>query len=384
MGAVNAEIADSLTARSLLVERAEIGIVQDVLEILGRVQESLISELAKLDPTDVGERYKAARLEKLLEATEKKIAEFYGEMKKASGEKIAQLAKIELRKLREVYGKAIGVDILSISLPSNILRQLTNESLILGGPAAQWWEKSAGDLQHNFALQMQEGLALGENLGQLKKRIAGSREMNYTDGLMSIARKNVEALIRSASQAVLNQARLELYEANPDVIKALQWRSTLDLRTSPICAALDGLTWTLEEKKPIGHEKEFRRPPAHWRCRSTIIGVVRSWDELARRPQLDLGDTKGKAREVFEERLRAKGWDQEKIDKAMMNARASLDGQVSRSMTYEQWLKTRPVEEQKEVLGVGRWELWSSGKIKMKDLINSNLRPLSLEQLEDL
>jgi len=379
----NTVVADELTARGIILERAELSVVENVLEILSRVQDSLIEDLARLDPSEVADRYKAARLEKLLESTEKNIAKLYNEIKTSSSEQIVRLAKVEAKKLRASYSKAVGVDIFSIELDSARFKQIADEALILGGPSGQWWEKQAGDLQHKFTLEMQEGLARGEGLGELKKRVAGSREAGYADGIMSLARRNVESLVRSAAQSVLNQARLELYRENEEVIKGLQWRSTLDLRTSPICAALDGLLWSLDGK-PQGHTKEFQRPPAHWRCRSTIIGALRSWDELARRPQLNLGDIKGKAQTVFEERLRARGFDETKISQAMMNARASLDGQVSRATTFEGWLKGRSESEQKSVLGVGRWELWNSGKVKLQDLVTKNLRPLSLDELEAL
>lgn len=380
----NTKVADSLTARAIPIERAELGLVEKTLEILSKVQEELISNLAKLDPTEVADRFKAQRLESLLSSTEKSIARLYAEMRDQNIENLVKLAKIEAKNLRRVYQNAVGVDLLSIELPASTLRALAKDPVVLGGPASAWWEKQAGDLQHKFSTEMQIGIAQGESIGDLTRRVRGSRDLGYTDGLMSLARRNIEALVRSAAQSVMNEARLDLYENNPDVVKGLQWRATLDLRTSSICAGLDGLTWSLEDHKPQGHDKAFRKPPAHWRCRSTIIGVLKSFEELSKKPQLNLGDTRGKAENVFRERLRAQGWSEDKVEKAMMNARASLDGQVSRATTYEQWLKGRTVEEQKSVLGVGRWEMWNKGEIKLKDLTTKNLRPLSLDELEAL
>lgn len=383
MKSANEIVVDEMTARGIILERAQLTIVENTLEVLSRVQDSLIEDLAKIDPSEVSERFRAARLEKLLQSTQENITKLYAEMKRGSSDDIVRLAKVEAKKLRESYTKAVGVDLFSISIDSARFKQITNEALILGGPSSQWWEKQAGDLQHRFSLEMQEGLLRGETLGELTRRVKGTREAGFSDGIMSLARRNVEALVRSAAQSVLNQSRLELYQANEQVVKGLQWRSTLDLRTSPICAGLDGLLWSLD-LKPQGHTKEFKRPPAHWRCRSTIVGALRSWDELSRRPMLNLGDTRGSAQKVFEERLRARGIPEEKISQAMMNARASLDGQVSRATNFESWLKARPIEDQKVVLGSGRWELWNSGKIKLQDLVTKNLRPLTLEELEAL
>lgn len=73
----------------------------------------------------------------------------------------------------------------------------------------------------------------------------------------------------------------------------------------------------------------------------------------------------------------------EKLAESAM--RAAKEGPVSARMTYDQWLRTQPVDIQKEVLGVSRWKLWSEGKItSVVDLVDQKGRPLTLKELEAL
>ena len=47
-------------------------------------------------------------------------------------------------------------------------------------------------------------------------------------------------------QTVANDARLEVFRANGDILKGVMWLSTLDNRTSTVCRARSRLMWTLD------------------------------------------------------------------------------------------------------------------------------------------
>lgn len=96
-------------------------------------------------------------------------------------------------------------------------------------------------------------------------------------------------------------------------------------------------------------------------CRTTLIAVLKSVREI-------LGAGIGKRKAAA---LRA-------LPKA---TQSSMDGQVAASLTYEQWLKTKPESFQRDVLGRGKWELWQAGGLTLSELIDQSGRPLSLEQL---
>jgi hypothetical protein len=88
-----------------------------------------------------------------------------------------------------------------------------------------------------------------------------------------------------------------------------------------------------------------------------------------------LGGTKGAAVD------RALARQVKKLPKA---TQASMDGQVAKAVTYEDWLLRKPATFLEEVLGPGKYRLWNAGKISLRDLIDQRGRPLSLAQLEAL
>lgn len=190
--------------------------------------------------------------------------------------------------------------------------------------------------------------------GKRKRGEEGTKTNQYKDGFMYGKRRGAEALVRTSVQVVANEARLQTYENNDDIVKGIEWVSTLDARTSSTCRALDGLMWD-NERKPIGHSKKFVGVTAHWNCRSTQVPVLKSWKELG---------AKKKFKEITE------------------STRASMDGQVSAKKNYEKWLKSKSESFQKEVLGKGKWELWQKGELGFTDMVDQTGNPLTLDQLK--
>jgi SPP1 gp7 family putative phage head morphogenesis protein len=188
---------------------------------------------------------------------------------------------------------------------------------------------------------------------------------------MEATSRDAEALIRTSVQSIAQNARMETFKANDDVIDGVQWLSTLDLRTTSTCQALSGQSWKLDGEKMEGTELDFPGPPPiHFNCRSGLTVVLKSWGDLIR-------DAKG-------DKELAKRMDaiEEKLPKS---TQANMDGKpVSSTMNYEQWLKSQSEERQIEALGEGRWELWRNGDIALTDLVGQNNRPLTLEELRAL
>jgi hypothetical protein len=110
-----------------------------------------------------------------------------------------------------------------------------------------------------------------------------------------------------------------------------------------ICRSLDGKVFAVG-KGP--------RPPAHWNCRSTTSPVLKSLKELGI-----------STKDVPE------------------GTRASMNGQVPKSVTYYQWLKSQPYETQVEALGRTRANLFRSGAIRGDQFEDDRGRPLTIEEL---
>ncbi|MDP0169862.1 phage head morphogenesis protein, partial [Glaesserella parasuis] len=81
--------------------------------------------------------------------------------------------------------------------------------------------------------------------------------------------------------------------------------------------------------------------------------------------------------------LVTKSWKELGIDAEEMpsSTRASQDGPVSEQINYENWLKSKSPEQQDQVLGKGKADLWRRGVITFADMLDQSGRPLTLKDL---
>src|SRR5690606_11553648 len=93
----------------------------------------------------------------------------------------------------------------------------------------------------------------------------------FQDGVLAVNRHAASTVVRTSLQHVATVARMETLEANADILNGYRWSSTLDNRTSSICASLDQRVFEFG-KGPV--------PPAHPNCRSSIVPELKSFKEL--------------------------------------------------------------------------------------------------------
>ena len=220
-----------------------------------------------------------------------------------------------------------------------IVRERPFEGQLLG----KWFKSLERSTQAGVRGAVNIGLAEGEPVDAIVRRVRGTAAARFTDGILETSRRNAQSIVRTAVNHITTQAREATYAENQDVVKAVQQISTLDHRTTLICISLDGKVWPINDGP---------RPPHHFSCRSTTVPVLKSWKELG----IDLKE-------------------------APPGTRASLNGQVPDTTTYPEWLRRQPVDVQNEVLGVGRARLWRSGDINAGQFIDRRLRPISLAEL---
>lgn len=132
------------------------------------------------------------------------------------------------------------------------------------------------------SLAPDESLTLSEALQQFDsnkhreiKRIideglmAGRTVTDITDKIHHITetrqKHQVRSLVRTAINHASNMVSRAAYRENSGVISGYQWVSTLDSRTTLICAGRDGRTYALGSNI---------YPPAHWGCRSRTIPLI--------------------------------------------------------------------------------------------------------------
>jgi SPP1 gp7 family putative phage head morphogenesis protein len=135
----------------------------------------------------------------------------------------------------------------------------------------------------------------------MAQRIRGTRKALYRDGIMETTRRGSQAMVRTAVNHTATQSRDLLYKQNEDMIKEVQWISTLDGRTTPQCQDLDGTTWPVNSGP---------RPPAHINCfidYQIPIYTSKGWKKIGRIVRGDLVLTdKGRFKRVTEVLRKAK------------------------------------------------------------------------------
>ena len=340
-----------VTRRVVLTARYEADLSRRVLSLLIELERDLRGQIASVDPTGVTTPSgRARRLEALLTETRTEIRRVYRRIAVLSETELSELVRLEARATRDLLrdsGAQVGYT-LQPSLPSRgFLENLAVDQLVIGEPLRDWWERQSATLQASVARELRLGLAAGETVDQLARRLnpdafgrlqRASRlnpDANEARGVMISARRNARTLAITAANNAGNRGRLAVYEANQDTIRALQHLSRLDARTTQICIARAGLLWDARAKEPINHGTPFQVPPLHPRCRSVLIPVL-------------------------------------------------VDGEPATDQSGQEYFESLSRAEQDEIFGKGKAQLLRSGQIDATDLLDQSGRPLTLAQLREM
>lgn len=358
---VNTQLADQFVGRGVNLARFDAHLRQRVLGYLHDLEGDLVDQLTAMGTKQLENK---RRLETLLEQIRSTFADVEADV---TGQ-LTELADVEHRWTTDTVNRTVGMAVFDAALTPQMLQRIVDDTLIEGAPSAEWWGKQSDQLRRDFAQQIRLGMGSGESIDDMVRRIRGTATSTWLDvidpktgrakkvrqfagGVMETSTQRAAALVRTSVQTVANQARLDTYQANDDVIKGVTWVATLDSRTCLKCGARDGNQWSLDHQ-PINGSQAFHNAPLHWSCRCTLSPVLKSWREL--------------------------GFD---LDEAPRGTRASMDGQVPSTQTFEEWLGKQSDDTIEDVLGKKRTELYRQGRITLHDLLNQSDRALPLEGL---
>lgn len=345
--AISVAVGNEYALHLIRLSRIEANARAKILRLLSELQRDLVGQLASIELTEL----KRARLQQLLREVNDTIFLHYRDMRAYMQTQEYAIADIEVQFARKTYATALGVT-LQDRLPTEaFLRALVDNNLIFGGPTKEWWERMAGDLAFRFASTIRLGLAQGETTSQIMKRLI--KPADGSPGVFEKATAGTRALVQTSIATVAQKSRLEYFRQNPKVYKGVEQLSTLDGRTSEICIAYSGAKWDLEGK-PIGKPAlPFNGgPPRHWNCRSQLVGIVFTFREM--------------------------GFD---IDEPEIGLRASVDGAISADVTFDQFLRSKPIEFQEKLLGKQKAHWWRTGKLKLHQLVDQTGNPMTIDEL---
>lgn len=249
---------------------------------------------------------------------------------------VDDFAQHEVEFATKVLGASVAVDLAPTITPEQ-LRAVTTRSLmtLVSGEKVkrltmrQAFDEFAEGVGRDALRVVQTGVLEGKTQQQMARGVAQI--------VTTRSRQQAESLVRTSTNHIGSIARNTVYHANADILEGERWISTLDGRTTLICAGRDRTVY------PLG---QGPRPPAHFGCRSIMIPVVKE-----------------------QYRIEALG------------ERASMDGPLDNRTTYGGWLRQQSKEFQDDVLGPKRAELFRSGKVGIDRFTDDLGRTLTLDEL---
>jgi len=127
-------------------------------------------------------------------------------------------------------------------------------------------------MNQRISRELANGFQRGENPRKIARSITSSVDEVGKRRSTTLARTEV---IRAHSEATLN--RFERFDVDEVTVQA-EWSTAADLRVCPICKALEGETFTVQDARSGSftfQEQEYPvRPPAHPNCRCALLPVV--------------------------------------------------------------------------------------------------------------
>lgn len=338
--ALNDELADALIGHQIGLQRLSNATVRKIVALLNRVDARVVERLLRADLSALSKQ----RQEKLLSDVRKIIESVYEDATGALRIELNQLAQYEGEYQLDLFKRLVPVQIDYVTPSPTQIVAAVNARPFQGRLLREWYKDIEAATQKRIRDSIRMGIVEGRTTDQMVRDIRGTRANGYKDGIIQTTRRNTEAVVRTAVNHTATAARQAFYEGNTDVIKGVQWTSTLDGRTSAVCRGRDGTVYPVD-KGP--------RPPAHINCRSTVVPVTKSWAEMG----IKLGD-------------------------APQGTRASMNGQVSADQTYSDWLRKQPVAFQDDVLGESKGRLFRKGGLSLDRFIDRAGREYTLDELK--
>lgn len=355
----NDEIQDDFISKQVDLERVSEGSRKRVAGILNKMEKRILAIISSADTKSNGQLLKGS-LDDLFEELSQVVDQTYANQVKAVIDKdLKNVSRASRMQSQASINKTAGTELVTTSTSSKTAQKDLNTLTVEGVDIDDSIRRQARNTAQRFIDRVNLGVSEGLGIDDIVRSVRGTAANNYKDGIISTSKNDATRLIRTSVNKISNDAALKSFQENTDVIEFIEQISTLDSRTSDICKAYDKKIWNAKTLEPVGHSLPYRGgPPRHWNCRSVIVPVTKSLE--------DLGISTRKKNIV---------------DDNTEGTRKSFDGKVPESTTYEEWLDRQPESVQIEALGRSKWELWSKGKLNFRQLVDQSGNPLSTEAL---
>lgn len=358
MVSVNTLLQDEVLRHQVDLQRYEAGVVARMLAVLDRSEKRIVAELAALLADIDPSAFRVARLESLLSSVRELSKAAYDQIGKEISDELKEFSAHELSYQHMVLVEHLPAVVHVAAVSANQVYAAALSRPFQGVLLKEVWKDLDAQAMKRVRQAVAQGITEGRTTDQIIREIRGTQANKFKDGILQKSRRDVEAVVRAAIAHTAGVAQDNTMKANSDLIKAVQWSSTLDTRTSSPCRLRDRLLYTPVDHKPINHKIPWLGGPGriHWRCRSSQTPILKSYKELGIDiPEIEVG---GKTR-------------------------ASMDGQVGADVSYSQWLNKQSAARQDEVLGPVRGRLLREGKLPIDEMYSIRGKPLTLDELRE-
>ena len=369
------ELLDELTLHALQLQQ----ISNNQEAVLGKfykdLSDDLLDKVNKYDfYTAKGNKLKAKRIRSLMKEGAKSIETSHKLIKQAVRDGLISVGDLETQFAIGSLNKAATgsgtIQIATETLSPKKISTIADNLIVEGIPQSQVWSRQTKRVQEKFKDAVRMSYQNNEDIETLSGRIRGSAANKYKDGIINVSKNQANTLARTSISSVSNRVREETYLANTDVIKGVQFLAHLDSNTTAICRAYSGDQWVFEDGgyRNIEGGHEFRQPPLHFNCRSTMLPLLKTSKEL----ELSV----------------PKKWQRIPNDKRKTVGKP-LGPKVCHSpCTYrdaDEWLKSQDGKVRKQVLGSdAAVALWEAGKVTMSRFVTQKGRSRTPEEVANL
>lgn len=266
-------------------------------------------------------------------------------------------------------------------LPLPIVQSIVASTPFQGRTLREWVQNNKVVDVERIVRNAKIGMVNGENAEQIARRVIGSSGVQYKDGQLAKAIRDMESVYLTVLNGIGNQVRSELYHQNKDIVKEETFVATLDDRTTLVCASNDGKVF------PIG---EGPMPPLHFRCRSLRV-VVFNVENLLTRAAVPATEKMLLSEFSSANNLGAvssyddlpRGF-KTKYNAFKRKRLRELIGQVPATVNFEAWLKDQSKTFQDEYLGKAKADIFREGKLTLSQSVTRDGYTLTIEQLKQL
>jgi len=342
MSSINDDLYDLSIGHASMVRGFENSMQTDVKRIIARHKNRLRKGLAAIK--NAGS--KSARTT-VLEPENKR---FIKEMKSSMTTQLKDLSLVETDFNSNMLNKKLGKFANIKRPPASTTLTAIVGSNIRGDKSLTKYITSLGDdelLRINMALK--KGIAEGATQKQLISSVIGKTKLTEAQA---------SALVRTGITRTQSIAQLNTFKGNEELLKGVRFTAVLDSKTSPICSHHDGMVYDLNDTRFT--------PPLHWRCRSTLIPVVKSHSEL-------LASSSKEVKQNVLTNMSEQGI-------------AQLNGASPNKENYGTWLKRQPQDVKLRHLDNSseKLALFNSGQVAFTSFTNSAGQGVSLQALRRL